>query len=40
LVDDSTNTPEVAKVQMVGFTFVAIGVFLATLIHQVAVLLP
>jgi hypothetical protein len=36
LVDDSTNLPDIAKVQMVGFTFVALGIFLATLFHQIA----
>ena len=27
--------PELAKIQMVGFTFVAVGIFIATLIHQI-----
>jgi len=36
LVDDSTNAPDLAKVQMIGFTFVALAIFLATLIHQIA----
>lgn len=36
LVDDSTNSPDIAKVQMVSFTFVAIAIFLATLFHQIA----
>jgi hypothetical protein len=36
LVDDATNAPDLAKVQMVGFTFVAIAIFIATLIHQIA----
>jgi hypothetical protein len=35
LTDDS-GVPELAKIQMVGFTFVAIGIFLATVIHQIA----
>jgi hypothetical protein len=34
LVDD-TGYPELAKIQMVGFTFIAVGIFLATVIHQI-----
>jgi len=34
VMTDDTGVPELAKVQMVGFTLVAVGIFLATLIHQ------
>jgi hypothetical protein len=34
LVDDS-GVPELAKIQMMGFTMIAIGIFVATVIHQV-----
>jgi hypothetical protein len=33
LVSD-TGDPDISKVQMIGFTFVAVGIFLATLIHH------
>jgi hypothetical protein len=37
MVDDSPLAlPDIGKIQMVAFTFVTIGIFLATLIHQVA----
>ncbi len=32
-VDDS-GAPEIAKIQMIGFTIVAVGIFLATVVHQ------
>jgi hypothetical protein len=36
LLKDDSGTPELAKIQMIGFTIVAIGIFVATLIHQIA----
>jgi IPT/TIG domain len=36
LVQDDTGVPDLAKLQMVGFTLIAVGIFVATLIHQVA----
>jgi len=36
LVQGDTGVPELAKIQMLGFTFVAVGIFLATVIHQIA----
>ena len=35
ILRDDTGTPELAKIQMTGFTFVAVGIFLATVIHQI-----
>ena len=35
VLSDDTGFPELAKIQMIGFTFVAVGIFLATLIHQI-----
>ncbi len=35
LLQDDNGVPELAKIQMMGFTFVAIGIFLATVIHQI-----
>lgn len=32
---DDSDAPELAKIQMIGFTFIAIGIFLITLIHQI-----
>jgi hypothetical protein len=34
LADDS-GFPELAKIQMTGFTFISVGIFLATLFHQI-----
>src|SRR5439155_5573352 len=36
VMSDDTGIPELAKIQLVGFTFVAVGIFVATLIHQIA----
>jgi IPT/TIG domain-containing protein len=36
VLTDDGGAPELAKIQMVGFTFVAIGIFLATVIHQIS----
>lgn len=36
IFQDDSGAPELAKIQMMGFTIVAIGVFLATIGHQVA----
>jgi len=36
ILQDDTNFPEIAKIQMIAFTFVAVGIFLATVIHQIA----
>jgi hypothetical protein len=33
---DDDGQPDIGKVQMIGFTFVAVGIFVATLIHQLA----
>ena len=35
ILQDDSGVPELAKIQMVGFTFIAIGVFLITVIHQI-----
>jgi hypothetical protein len=35
IFQDDSGTPELAKIQMMGFTIIAIGIFLATVIHQV-----
>jgi hypothetical protein len=35
IFQDDSNTPELAKIQMIGFTFIAIGIFLITVIHQI-----
>jgi hypothetical protein len=37
ILQDDSGLPELAKIQMVGFTFVAVGVFLITVIHQILV---
>jgi hypothetical protein len=34
LLTDDSGFPELAKIQMMGFTFIAVGIFIATLIHQ------
>lgn len=36
IFQDDSGGPELAKIQMIGFTIIAIGVFLATVGHQVA----
>jgi hypothetical protein len=35
ILQDDTGVPELAKIQMVGFTFIAVGIFLITVIHQI-----
>jgi hypothetical protein len=35
IFQDDSNMPELAKIQMIGFTFIAIGIFLITVIHQI-----
>ena len=37
IFQDDGGGPELAKIQVIGFTIVAIGIFLATVIHQIAV---
>ena len=37
IFQDDGGSPELAKIQMIGFTIVAIGIFLATVIHQIAI---
>jgi hypothetical protein len=34
ILKDDSGVPELAKIQVMGFTLVAIGIFLATVIHQ------
>ncbi len=36
LIQDDTGVPELAKIQMIAFTLVAIGIYVATLSHQIA----
>jgi len=36
LLKDDDGVPELAKIQMVGFTIIAVGIFLATVIHEIA----
>lgn len=36
LVQDDSGVPDLGKLQMIAFTLVAVGIFVATLIHQVA----
>lgn len=36
ILKDEDGYPELAKIQMVAFSFVAVGIFVATLIHQIA----
>ena len=36
LVKDDNGVPELAKLQIVGFTLVALGIFLATVVHEIA----
>ena len=35
ILQDDSGVPELAKIQVMGFTLIAIGIFLATLIHQI-----
>jgi hypothetical protein len=35
IFQDDTGMPELAKIQMVGFTLIAVGIFLITVIHQI-----
>jgi hypothetical protein len=35
LLQDDDGVPELAKIQMVGFTLVAVGIFVATFFHQI-----
>jgi IPT/TIG domain len=35
ILNDDTGVPELAKIQVMGFTLVAIGIYLATVIHQI-----
>jgi hypothetical protein len=35
ILQDDTGRPDLAKIQMMGFTIVTIGIFLATVIHQI-----
>jgi hypothetical protein len=37
ILQDDSGIPELAKIQIVGFTFIAVGVFLITTIHQILV---
>jgi hypothetical protein len=35
VLQDDSGIPELAKIQMVGFTFIAVGIFLITVFHQI-----
>jgi hypothetical protein len=35
ILQDDTGYPDLTKIQMIGFTFIAVGVFLATFIHEI-----
>jgi IPT/TIG domain len=35
VLQDDSGIPELAKIQIVGFTFVAVGIFLITVLHQI-----
>jgi hypothetical protein len=37
ILQDDNGIPELAKIQMVGFTLIGVGVFLITVIHQILV---
>ena len=37
IFQDDGGSPELAKIQMIGFTIIAVGIFLATVIHQIAI---
>jgi hypothetical protein len=37
IFQDDSGGPELAKIQMIGFKIIAIGIFLATVIHQIVV---
>ena len=36
IFQDDGGSPELAKIQMIGFTLIAIGIFLATVVHQIS----
>ena len=36
IFQDDTGGPELAKIQMIGFTLIAVGIFLANVFHQIA----
>jgi hypothetical protein len=36
IFQDDSGAPELAKIQMIAFTIIAIGIFLATVFHQIA----
>jgi hypothetical protein len=35
ILQDDSGVPALSKIQMIGFTFISVGIFLATLIHQI-----
>jgi nucleoid-associated protein YgaU len=35
ILEDDSGIPELAKIQLVGFTFIAVGIFVITVFHQV-----
>ncbi len=35
ILQDDTGYPDLTKIQMIGFTFIAVGIFLATFIHEI-----
>ena len=37
IFQDDGGSPELAKIQMMAFTIIAIGIFLATVLHQIAI---
>jgi len=37
IFQDDSGAPELAKIQMMAFTIIAIGIFLATVVHQIAI---
>jgi hypothetical protein len=37
IFQDDGGSPELAKIQMMGFTIIAIGIFLATVVHQISI---
>jgi hypothetical protein len=37
IFQDDSGGPELAKIQMIAFTIIAIGIFLATVFHQIAI---
>jgi hypothetical protein len=36
LTQDDNGAPDLSKIQMLGFTFVAVGIFIASVVHQIA----